>query len=276
VGCGGKRVWASPEQLGCAFSSAFESMASLGDPFHAVRGEVLASVDQIEGIFREYERARGAGAATGHLAGKIKDAIRTVEWDLQDLDETIRVVEQNPSRFRIGEAEVVDRRSFVSSTRTRVEAIRQHVVASERAEVDSSLMGNGSTASAVDRENERFVESESQMQQMILRQQDEGLDDLASTVARIGTLGRTMHDELEDQRIMLDGLDDEMDHAHNRFGALQEKLNRIIEETGKKHPPFASALKGTHRERHTGRKQFCMIFGLLVAFIVLTMLVVAT
>eukprot|EP00180_Rhodochaete_pulchella_P003215 Plantae.Rhodophyta-Rhodochaete_pulchella.ctg5327.p1 GENE.Plantae.Rhodophyta-Rhodochaete_pulchella.ctg5327~~Plantae.Rhodophyta-Rhodochaete_pulchella.ctg5327.p1 ORF type:complete len:113 (-),score=23.30 Plantae.Rhodophyta-Rhodochaete_pulchella.ctg5327:40-378(-) len=109
---------------------------------------------------------------------------------------------------------------------------------------------------AVSRENERFVESESQMQQMIMNQQDEGLDQLASTVMRIGNMGRTMHDELEEQRVMLDELDDDMDSTHNRFGVLQEKLNRIIQETG--------------------RRQFCVIFGLLLAFIVLTMLVFAS
>lgn len=81
-----------------------------------------------------------------------------------------------------------------------------------------------------------------------------GLDELASTVKRIGVMGLEMHRELNEQAEILDDVDEEMDSTTNRLRGLQQKLDQIM--------------------RETSRGRLCLILWLFAAFIVLTILVV--
>mmetsp|Transcript_17701 Transcript_17701/g.36738 ORF Transcript_17701/g.36738 Transcript_17701/m.36738 type:complete len:242 (+) Transcript_17701:1780-2505(+) len=238
-----------------------------GDPFHVVRGEVQVAVDAIEKHFVRLEGLLTASDAShpsreelSIVTDKIRESVRTVEWDLQDLSETITAVENNRRRFSISNEEIQDRRDFVTQMQAKMIHVRDRLSVMER---QSSLAARGrvdknavlNPTSHIQRHDDRFMDNELQLHERIMTQQDEGLDQLTDTVIRIGNLGRSIQEELLDQNSLLNNVDTDMDRTHDRFAQLQSKLNAIIEETG--------------------RRQFCMVFGLLLAFIVLTALVVA-
>ncbi|MBA0712844.1 hypothetical protein Golax_011917 [Gossypium laxum] len=69
--------------------------------------------------------------------------------------------------------------------------------------------------------NDDFLASESDRQMLLLKQQDEELDELSTSVKRIGGVGLTIHEELLAQEKILDELGTEMDSTKNRLDFVQ-------------------------------------------------------
>lgn len=51
-------------------------------------------------------------------ADEIKASIKTMEWDIQDLEDTVRIVEANPAKFRLDQAEIKRRNQFINDTKS--------------------------------------------------------------------------------------------------------------------------------------------------------------
>lgn len=105
-------------------------------------------------------------------------------------------------------------------------------------------------------DDDDFISSESDRQQLLIRQQDEELDELTASVQRIGGVGLTIHEELSGQERILGDLSLEMETTSNRLDFVQKKVAMVMKK--------ASA-KG----------QILMIAILLVLFIVLFVLVIS-
>lgn len=58
---------------------------------------------------------------------ELRNNVRSIEWDLEDLDETVGVVEANPRKFNIGVPEVNQRKQFIKQTRDGVNIIKEHM-----------------------------------------------------------------------------------------------------------------------------------------------------
>ena len=43
-------------------------------------------------------------------ATELKNSLRSIEWDLEDLEDTVKIVEKNPTKFRINGAELAIRK----------------------------------------------------------------------------------------------------------------------------------------------------------------------
>ncbi|PPD93909.1 hypothetical protein GOBAR_DD09060 [Gossypium barbadense] len=105
--------------------------------------------------------------------------------------------------------------------------------------------------------NDDFVASESDRQMLLLKQQDEELDELSTSVKRIGGVGLTIHEELLAQEKILDELGTEMDSTKNRLDFVQKKMAVVMKKAGAK-------------------GQIMIIIFLLVLFIILFILVFFT
>ena len=64
------------------------------------------------------------------------------------------------------------------------------------------------------------------------RQQDQDLDELSESVARLGQVGRTIGEELDTQGKLLDELEEDVDGTTTRLGAAQKKLVQVIKRSG--------------------------------------------
>uniref|UniRef100_A0A6N2L1Z7 t-SNARE coiled-coil homology domain-containing protein n=2 Tax=Salix TaxID=40685 RepID=A0A6N2L1Z7_SALVM len=106
-------------------------------------------------------------------------------------------------------------------------------------------------------DNDNFIQSESDRQMLLIKQQDEELDELSASVERIGGVGLTIHEELLAQERIIDDLGTEMDTTSNRLDFVQKKVAMVMKK--------ASA-KG----------QFMMILFLVVLFVILFVLVFLT
>lgn len=73
--------------------------------------------------WRELEGANEADWTTTEL----KNSLRSIEWDLEDLEDTINIVSKNPHKFKIDNRELFTRRNFIDCTRDEVRSMKEKV-----------------------------------------------------------------------------------------------------------------------------------------------------
>ena len=58
-------------------------------------------------------------------ATELRNSLRSIEWDLEDLDDTVQIVEKNPAKFRIDVNDLTARKNFIKQTKDEVELMKQ-------------------------------------------------------------------------------------------------------------------------------------------------------
>ncbi|XP_061342257.1 syntaxin-61-like isoform X2 [Gastrolobium bilobum] len=191
---------------------------------------------------------------------------------VDELDKAIAVASRDPSWYGIDAVEIENRRSWTSSARTQVRSVKKAVEAGKGSNTANHASVNGMHRELMRlpdshqtntsnhygaHDNDDFIESESDRQMLLIKKQDEELDELSLSVQRIGGVGLTIHEELNAQERIIDDLGAEMDSTSNRLDFVQKKVAMVMKK--------ASA-KG----------QIMMILGLLALFIFLFILVFFT
>lgn len=204
-------------------------MVATEDPFPSVQQEVRTAWKSLSSVAQRLPSA------------ELRKRVSALEADLKDLSDSVHVVKQNRSLFRISEEELASREKFISDMTRNIRNLKP------RNQLDQDEAWQP---------NDPFMDHEQQQQELIMQNQDAQLGELASAVERIGVLGRDMHQELEEQGQILDEFGDEFDETTSRMRNVQQKLDRFIAETGP--------------------RQFCIIVVLSITFVILTVLVVLT
>ncbi|KAK7316765.1 hypothetical protein RJT34_00472 [Clitoria ternatea] len=244
-------------------------MPSAQDPFYVVKAEIQDSIDKLQSTFHQWERTSDA-VERGHLTKEVLAGCESIEWQVDELDKAISVASRDPSWYGIDEVELESRRRWTSSARTQVGSMKKTVEARASATSHASVNGmrqelmrlpNSSQIEKSNQyaaqDNDDFIHSESDRQMLLIKKQDEELDELSESVRRIGGVGLTIHDELTAQEKIMDDLGAEMDSTTNRLDFVQKKVAMVIKK---------ASVKG----------QIMMILGLLVLFIFLFILVFFT
>jgi syntaxin 6 len=191
---------------------------------------------------------------------------------VDELDKAIAVAARDPSWYGIDQAELDKRRRWTSTARTQVGNVKKTVVAGKNLDGTSTSNVNGMRRELMRMpnshqgersnqyaaaNNDDFVSSESDRQLLLIKQQDEELDELSASVERIGGVGLTIHEELLAQEKIIDELGTEMESTSNRLDFVQKKVGMVMKKAGAK-------------------GQIMMILFLVVLFIVLFVLVFLT
>ncbi|KAK0146223.1 Syntaxin-6 [Merluccius polli] len=137
---------------------------SMEDPFFVVRGEVQKAVNSAQGLHQRWtDLLRDPGTATKEevdwTTNELRNSLRSIEWDLEDLDETINILQQNPVeqsselsspqgvwdptrtgdhqfqsvlsvrcvKFNLDTLELSKRKAFITSTRQSVKEMKEHM-----------------------------------------------------------------------------------------------------------------------------------------------------
>lgn len=191
---------------------------------------------------------------------------------VDELEKTISVAARDLAWYGINEIELEKRRRWTSTARTQVGNVKKAVIAGKELSSTSTSDLSGMRRELMRlpnshqqdksnhymaKDNDDFISSESDRQLLLIKQQDEELDELSASVERIGGVGLTIHEELLSQDRIIDELGSEMDSTSNRLDFVQKKVAMVMKK--------ASA-KG----------QFMMILFLVILFIVLFVLVFFT
>ncbi|KAK7300071.1 hypothetical protein RJT34_10903 [Clitoria ternatea] len=245
-------------------------MPSAQDPFYVVKEEIQESVDKLQSTFHQWKNTADAGERS-RLVKEVVAGCESIEWQVDELDKAIAVASRDPSWYGIDEAEIENRRRWTNGVRIQASTVKKAVEAEKGPNITNHASVNGmhrelmrlpnshqtSSNHYSAQDNDDFIESESDRQMLLIKKQDEELDELSLSVQRIGGVGLTIHEELLAQEKIIDELGNEMDTTSNRLDFVQKKVGMVMKK--------ASA-KG----------QMMMILGLLALFIFLFILVFFT
>ncbi|XP_051980416.1 syntaxin-6 isoform X2 [Xyrauchen texanus] len=212
---------------------------------------------------------------------ELRNSLRSIEWDLEDLDETISIVEANPKKFNLDVMELAKRKAFITSTRQTVKDMKELMASpmaisvSERKNRQTLIgdvgshgpiwqpvaqSGSGDKYTRLDKElhsaNSQFIEEQQTQQQVIAEQQDEQLELVSGTIGVLKNMSQRIGQELDEQAVMLDDFSHEMDSTQSRLDNVMKKLAKVSHMT-------------------SDRRQWCAI-GILLAilFVVILLFIV--
>ncbi|XP_053573800.1 syntaxin-10 [Bombina bombina] len=246
---------------------------SLEDPFSVVRGEVQKSLNTSRGLYQRWCELLQESHVTSAeefdwTTNELRNSLRSIEWDLEDLEETISIVESNPRKFKISGVELSERRNFVEQTRNSVKEMRDHIsspraVAFTERKNREGLLGVSSQTptdrfTRLDEEimsgNSRYLEDQQAQQQLIIDEQDAELELVSGSIRVLKDVSGRIGDELDEQAVMLDDFSHEMDNTQTRMDSVLKRMAKVSHMT-------------------SDRRQWCVIIALLVSlFIVLILL----
>ncbi|KAL4079438.1 syntaxin 6, N-terminal-domain-containing protein [Scleroderma citrinum] len=186
------------------------------DPYHAVQQDVQATLQAASTLRSSYLRIRNmAKEGSEELVwarNELKATLAALEADLEALEESVEVVESTgPRLFNLGDAEVMERRKYVSRVRKEIEVMRGEVE-----HPSYSTHGNPPHGQKPTLDNSRSplpsntrlredVGEESQWereaQQLLIQEQDRAMDSISGTLTTLaqqaGLMGREIDHHVE-------------------------------------------------------------------------------
>uniref|UniRef100_A0A8C9JCB0 Syntaxin 10 n=1 Tax=Panthera tigris altaica TaxID=74533 RepID=A0A8C9JCB0_PANTA len=168
---------------------------SLEDPFFVVRGEVQKAVNTARGLYQRWcellqEDAAGGRGGRGWTTNELRNGL--IEWDLEDLEETIDILGGKPA-----------------------------------APQSSSDLLDASMAAATS----RYIEEQQATQQLIMDQQNQQLEMVSGSIRVLKHMSGRVGEELDEQGVMLDAFAHEMDHTQSRMDGVLRKMAKVSHMT---------------------------------------------
>mmetsp|Transcript_5044 Transcript_5044/g.13694 ORF Transcript_5044/g.13694 Transcript_5044/m.13694 type:complete len:226 (+) Transcript_5044:233-910(+) len=222
-------------------------MSHANDPFYIIRGEVTESLHEVQQKTSRFYGLTATNPERKELAKSVQGECASIHWQLNELESAVSLAAADPERFNLTTEELGSRRRWIESVRRQIDGIQERLKAALANPVPSPQQSQQAAA------NQHFLGSESENQELLMRRQDESLDDIELHVNRIGRMGRAIGEELEGQGGLLDELDQDMDTTQSRLKATQKKMQDVIRKSG-------------------GNKQFCLLIFLIVVLAVLLVL----
>nr|GME03692.1 syntaxin-61 [Ipomoea batatas] len=244
-------------------------MSAAQDPFYIVKEEIQESIDRLLSTFHQWECIPNSGEHQ-QLVKELHSACESISWQVDELDKTISIASKDPSWYGINDVELDKRRRWTSDARTQVGNVKKAVITGQEStglsvfEMRRELMNLPDPDQIVDKpnkyttaNNDDYVSAESDTQLLLIKQQDDELDELSASVRRIGGVGLTIHDELRAQDKIINDLGAEMDNTSTRLDFVQKRVAMVMKKASPK-------------------GQFMMILFLIVLFVILFILVFLT
>lgn len=225
------------------------------DPFFVVKGEVQKAVNAAQSLHQRWSELlqEGGGASKEEMdwtTNELRNSLRSIEWDLEDLDETISIVESNPKKFNLDAAELSKRKAFITNTRETVKEMKEQMSSPAAVSLDKknkqALLGERGAQGPIwqpgpdkygglDRQlqnaNSQFIEEQQTQQQLIAEQQDEQLELVSGTIGVLKNMSERIGMELDEQSVMLDDFSHEMDNTQSRLDNVMKKLAKVSHMT---------------------------------------------
>lgn len=111
------------------------------DPFFAVKEEVDHAVAVVVDLHKKWRELPGSSQKADEYewtSSELLSGLRSIEWDLQDLEDTVSIVEGNRQKFQLDEADVQARKDFIETTRQQIVSMREEVQGSASSEIGTS------------------------------------------------------------------------------------------------------------------------------------------
>ncbi|KRT80824.1 hypothetical protein AMK59_5725, partial [Oryctes borbonicus] len=223
---------------------------TLEDPFFVVKDEVFKALNKTRGLYLRWIELQDDSICITKeevewTNTELKNSLRSIEWDLEDLEDTIDIVEKNPSKFKIDNKELTTRKNFIDSTRAEVKSMKDRLSMNRNKDRDRlarqpllesspiRLVNSHGTTKYSKLENEvdspqRFLNDTLTQQQYMARQQDEQLEAIGDSLGSLKTVSRHIGAELDEQAVMLDEFGTDLENTDSRLDNTMKKVAKVL------------------------------------------------
>ncbi|XP_011299318.1 syntaxin-6 isoform X1 [Fopius arisanus] len=236
---------------------------TLEDPFFVVKDEVCKALNKTRGLYGRWSDSQvniSALTPIGLVPGglpvskeelewtttELRNALRSIEWDLEDLEDTICIVEKNPTKFKIDNKELTYRRAFIDQTRDEVKIMKDKMNLSRGRDRDRTAreplldnsparppVNHGTTKyskleNEVDSPSRQFLDETMQQQGIMMRQQDDQLEMIGESIGTLKTVSRQINSELDEQAVMLDDFGNELEVTDSKLDVTMKKMAKVL------------------------------------------------
>ncbi|XP_068617337.1 syntaxin-6 [Battus philenor] len=231
---------------------------TLEDPFYVVKDEVFKALNKTRGLYLRWQEISKTPTIPNSpevewTSTELRNALRSIEWDLEDLEDTISIVEKNSSKFKIDNKEIFDRRTFIEATKQEVKVMKSKMSLNRNRDNDGTArepllgeespmhFGNSWTstpkytkysklANQTDSPN-RFDMYDSDimsMQEKMLMNQEDTLHVISNSVGSLKTVSKQIGIELDEQAVMLDDLNTELENTDSKLDSTIKKVAKVL------------------------------------------------
>ncbi|KAF9513779.1 hypothetical protein BS47DRAFT_1376624 [Hydnum rufescens UP504] len=204
------------------------------DPYHAVQADIQTSLQAASSLRSSFLRIRSTASKDSEELRWVRDegTLATLEADLEDLEASVKIVEDTGGRmFGLEEREVMARRKFVDHVRAEIENMRYELLSpEEQARVRSRPLVVAPLESPDTREDDQAAWSREE-QQMMMHQQDETLTSISGTLTTLAAQAGLIGQETMEQNELLDDLGRGVDGTESKLSGAMKKMQRFIRQT---------------------------------------------
>ncbi|KAF9528353.1 t-SNARE [Crepidotus variabilis] len=210
------------------------------DPYHAVQQEIQASLQAASQLHSSFLRIRSMARPESEelmwARNELKATLATLEADLEDLEESVKIVESTDARmFGLDETEVSKRRRYVGHVRKEIENMRVSVNSTNatsgpsqsRYANSSAQEGNPSTPLGEDHQAAWAQEE----QQMMIREQDQTIDSIAGTLTTIAQQAGLMGQEINEHNELLTDLEGNVDASDTKLNDAMRRMRKFLRDS---------------------------------------------
>ncbi|KAK7044659.1 SNARE domain protein, partial [Favolaschia claudopus] len=208
------------------------------DPYHAVQREISSSLQAATQLRASYVRIRNMAVREDNeelvwARNELKATLAALEADLEDLDESVKIVESTDARmFGLDEMEVQERRRYVVHVRKEIDNMRAEV--------------NSSTSRAASRPHSPYPERAGSMneddqsawareeQQFMMQEQDRTMDSIAGTLSTLAQQAGLMGQEIVEHNEMLDDLERGVDQTDSKLSDAMRRMRKFLRQSEEK------------------------------------------
>ena len=259
------------------------------DPFRAVQEEVRGTLTSIQSELTKWQRIPAKSPKSEPARQRILSALSELQVDLQDMQATIDIALRDPAKFALTPSELMTRQDFVRDLQAQANDAQELVESpAEQQEASSRLAARGAAqkndrqslitsgtrdsldpdlesssaasrrgegSSAAWQENEAATQGLQQQMQQIDRQQEGELSMIATSVDRLGEMGRVINQELKQQGKDLDAFTGEVEDVSGKMHQATAVMKKML--------------------KNKDRGKLCTILVLTIVFILLAYAVLA-
>ena len=233
------------------------------DPFNLVRDEVSKAVDETVGQLAAVKAMRsssgsgagGSGSDSLYGAAKreLQSMVESAVWQVDELSRAVDVSERDPSRFRLDAREVRKRREWVEGAKMKLVKVKRELDSDNHPASDSTSSRGGRSQAATFSLSDDYGDDEADFdtqeanQRLLMQEQDVDLENISTSLHRIGQYGLAIGEELRQQDEMLNDLDEDVNTTQARLDAVQKKMMQVFKKAKSNYQVRMSRLQTKHR-----------------------------
>ncbi|KAF5379114.1 hypothetical protein D9615_005876 [Tricholomella constricta] len=217
------------------------------DPYHAVEQEVQATLQTAAQLQSSYLRirstARDDSEELSWALNELKATLATLEADLEDLDESVKIVESTDARmFGLDDAEVQRRRRYVGDVWKEIQSMRAEISGGTIHIPPHAVPSAGSKIGLASPSPEREIGDEDdhqgawarQEQQLIIQEQDRTIDTIAGTLHTLAQQAGLMGQEIVEHNELLDDLERGVDQTDSKLNGAMRRMRKFMRQSEEK------------------------------------------